>query len=50
MVDTDYEKTAANAKCGTATPVDVTTSQVAQKAALPQINMSNPHHIWTGLA
>ena len=46
-VDTEYENTAGKAKPGTATAVDVTTWQVTKKAALPQINMNNPHNMWT---
>jgi DNA-binding beta-propeller fold protein YncE len=46
-VDTEYENTAGKLKPGTATAVDVTTWQVTKKAALPQINMNNPHNMWT---
>ena len=46
-VDTQYENTASKTKPGTATAVDVTTWQVTKKAALPQINMNNPHNMWT---
>jgi hypothetical protein len=49
-VDTQYEKTAGKTKPGTATAVDVTTLtpwKVTKKVALPQINMNNPHNMWT---
>lgn len=46
-IDTEYENTAGKSKPGTATAVDVTTWQVTKKAALPQINMNNPHNMWT---
>jgi hypothetical protein len=46
-VDTEYENTAGKVKPGTATAVDVKTWQVTKKAALPQINMNNPHNMWT---
>jgi hypothetical protein len=46
-VDTEYENTAGKAKPGTATAVDVTTWRVTKKAALPQINLNNPHNMWT---
>ena len=46
-VDTEYENTAGKTKPGTATAVDVTTWQVTKKAALPEINMNNPHNMWT---
>jgi hypothetical protein len=46
-VDTEYENTVGKVKPGTATAVDVTTWQVTKKAALPKINMNNPHNMWT---
>jgi DNA-binding beta-propeller fold protein YncE len=46
-VDAEYEKTAGKTKPGTATAVDATTWQVTKKAALPHINMNNPHNMWT---
>ncbi|HEV8620661.1 MAG TPA: hypothetical protein VGQ79_06510 [Nitrospiraceae bacterium] len=46
-VDTEYEKTAGKTKPGTATAVDVATWKVTKKVALPQINMNNPHNMWT---
>ncbi|WP_337861561.1 beta-propeller fold lactonase family protein [Nitrososphaera sp.] len=46
-VDTQFEKTTGKTKPGTATAVDAQTWQVARKVALPQINMNNPHNMWT---
>ena len=46
-IDTEYEKTAGKTKPGTATAVDVATWNVTKKVALPQINMNNPHNMWT---
>ena len=46
-IDTEYEKTAGKTKPGTATAVDATTWKVTKKVALPQINMNNPHNMWT---
>jgi DNA-binding beta-propeller fold protein YncE len=46
-VDTEYEKTTGKTKPGTATAVDVATWKVTKKVALPQINMNNPHNMWT---
>ena len=46
-VNTQYEKTAGKSKPGTATRVDAKTWQVTRKVALPQINMNNPHNMWT---
>ena len=46
-VNTEYENTAGKKKPGTATAVDAATWQVTKKAALPQINMNNPHNMWT---
>jgi DNA-binding beta-propeller fold protein YncE len=46
-VDAEYEKTAGKSKPGTVTAVDVTTWKVTKKAALPHINMNNPHNMWT---
>jgi hypothetical protein len=48
-VDTEYEKTASKTKPGTATAVDATTWSVTRKVALPEINMNNPHNMWTDL-
>jgi DNA-binding beta-propeller fold protein YncE len=46
-VDTQYEETAGKTKPGTMTVVDATTWQVTKKVALPEINMNNPHNMWT---
>jgi len=46
-VNTQFELTAGKNKSGTATAVDTTTWQVTRKVALPQINMNNPHNMWT---
>jgi DNA-binding beta-propeller fold protein YncE len=46
-VDTQFEKTAGKEKPGTVTKVNATTWQVTRKVALPQINMNNPHNMWT---
>ena len=46
-VDTQFEKTAGKTKPGTITVVDTSTWKAARKIALPQINMNNPHNMWT---
>jgi YVTN family beta-propeller protein len=46
-VDTQFEKTRGKSKPGTATAIDGTTWQARRKVALPQINMNNPHNMWT---
>jgi DNA-binding beta-propeller fold protein YncE len=46
-VDTQFERTAGKEKPGTVTKVDASTWQVVRKVALPQINMNNPHNMWT---
>lgn len=46
-VDTQFELTSGKTKPGTATAVDASNWQVARKVALPQINMNNPHNMWT---
>jgi DNA-binding beta-propeller fold protein YncE len=46
-VDTQMEKFAGKTKSGAATKVDVQNWTVARKVALPQINMNNPHNMWT---
>lgn len=46
-VNTQFELTAGKTKPGTATKVDASTWQVARKVALPQINMNNPHNMWS---
>jgi DNA-binding beta-propeller fold protein YncE len=46
-VDTEYEMTAGKTKPGTATAVDASSWKVAKKVSLPEINMNNPHNMWT---
>jgi DNA-binding beta-propeller fold protein YncE len=46
-IDTQMEMTAGKDKPGTATMVDVSTWTVDRKVALPEINMNNPHNMWT---
>ena len=46
-IDTQFEKTATKTKPGTATAVDVESWAVSKKAALPTLNMNNPHNMWT---
>lgn len=46
-VNAQFELTAGKRKPGTATKLDATTWQVSRKVALPQINMNNPHNMWT---
>lgn len=46
-IDTQKERTAGKTKSGTATKVDVTSWKVDRKVALPEINMNNPHNMWT---
>lgn len=46
-IDTQFEKTASKSKPGTATAVDVEAWEVTKKAALPALDMNNPHNMWT---
>ncbi|HLG16210.1 MAG TPA: copper oxidase [Blastocatellia bacterium] len=46
-VDTQFELTARKEKPGTATAVNATSWLPTRKVALPQINMNNPHNMWT---
>lgn len=46
-VDTQYELTAGKTKPGTSTAVDVENWEVKRKVALPEINLNNPHNMWT---
>jgi DNA-binding beta-propeller fold protein YncE/plastocyanin len=46
-VDTQFEKTAGKTKPGTITAIDTTTWKIVRKISLPQINMNNPHNMWT---
>lgn len=46
-IDTQFEQTASKTKPGTATAIDVESWLVSKKAALPQVDMNNPHNMWT---
>ena len=46
-VDAEYEKTQNKTKPGTAVAVNAHTWQVTKRVALPDINMNNPHNMWT---
>src|SRR5215203_5788774 len=46
-VDTEYENTAGKTKPGTVTAIDASSWKVTRKVALPEINMNNPHNMWT---
>jgi DNA-binding beta-propeller fold protein YncE len=46
-VDLEYEKTAHKSKPGTAIAVDASSWKVTKRVALPEINMNNPHNMWT---
>lgn len=46
-VNTQFEKTSGKDKPGTATAVNAQNWEVQRKVALPQINMNNPHNMWT---
>jgi DNA-binding beta-propeller fold protein YncE len=46
-VDTQFEQTVSKTKPGTATAIDVESWAVTKKAALPQLDMNNPHNMWT---
>jgi YVTN family beta-propeller protein len=46
-VDTQFEKTSGKDKPGTATAVNAETWEVERKVALPEIDMNNPHNMWT---
>lgn len=46
-IDTQMEQFAGKSKSGAATRVDVVNWTVARKVALPQINMNNPHNMWS---
>jgi YVTN family beta-propeller protein len=49
-VDTQFELTSGKEKPGTATVVDATTWDVRRKVALPEVEMNNPHNMWTDRA
>ncbi|MCB1949849.1 copper oxidase, partial [Nitrosomonas sp.] len=46
-VNTQFEKTANKRKPGAAAVVDATNWQVKRKVFLPDIEMNNPHNMWT---
>jgi DNA-binding beta-propeller fold protein YncE len=46
-IDTQMEQTAGKTKSGTATKLNVEDWTVDRKVALPQINLNNPHNMWT---
>jgi DNA-binding beta-propeller fold protein YncE len=48
-VDTEYENTAGKTKPGTVTAVDASSWKITKKVALPEINMNNPHNMWTDI-
>jgi DNA-binding beta-propeller fold protein YncE len=46
-IDAEYEKTSGKTKPGTAIAVNASTWKVTKRVALPDINMNNPHNMWT---
>ncbi|SFW31177.1 multicopper oxidase domain-containing protein [Nitrosovibrio sp. Nv17] len=46
-VNTQFEKTAGKTKPGTITAIDTANWSIIRKISLPQINMNNPHNMWT---
>jgi DNA-binding beta-propeller fold protein YncE len=48
-VDTEYENTASKSKPGTVTAVDANSWKITRKVSLPEINMNNPHNMWTDI-
>ena len=46
-VDTQFEKTTGKSKPGTATAINGQTWKATRKVSLPNINMNNPHNMWT---
>lgn len=46
-VATQYEQTEGKDKPGTLTVVDADTWKVTRKVSLPEIEMNNPHNLWT---
>ncbi|MGI9010691.1 MAG: multicopper oxidase domain-containing protein [Nitrososphaeraceae archaeon] len=46
-IDMQFEKTANKSKPGSATEINVEDWQVDRKVSLPQINMNNPHNMWS---
>lgn len=49
-VDTEFETTAHKSKPGTATRIDTSNWSIARKVALPEVDMNNPHNMWTDAA
>ncbi len=46
-IDTQFEKTEGKSKPGTATALNASAWNVTKKVSLPEINMNNPHNMWT---
>jgi DNA-binding beta-propeller fold protein YncE len=46
-VNAEYENTASKTKPGAALAMDATTWKLTKRVALPEINMNNPHNMWT---
>ena len=46
-IDTQFEKTASKTKPGTVTVLDTTNWTIKRKIALPEINLNNPHNMWS---
>jgi 6-phosphogluconolactonase (cycloisomerase 2 family) len=46
-VDTEFELTKRKDKPGTATNVNATSWKPVRKVSLPQVDMNNPHNMWT---
>jgi DNA-binding beta-propeller fold protein YncE len=46
-VNTQFELTNGKSKPGTATAIDGTSWKARRKVSLPNINMNNPHNMWT---
>jgi YVTN family beta-propeller protein len=46
-INTQFEETAQKSKPGTSTRVNVEDWTVERKVSLPQINMNNPHNMWS---
>jgi YVTN family beta-propeller protein len=46
-VDTQFELTANKEKPGSATRIDATSWNILRKVALPDIQLNNPHNMWT---
>jgi DNA-binding beta-propeller fold protein YncE/plastocyanin len=46
-VDAEFEKTSQKTKPGTAIAVNADTWKVTKRVSLPEINMNNPHNMWT---